>query len=541
MRVVVVGEARRLATFEEVCMESRSSAAARYLLTVAGCTAALLAGGMEWAGAQQPPQAPAGQAQQGRGGGGGGRGNAGPAIFTVVDGNKDGAVTRDEMKATFDRWFTEWDTAKAGSLTQEQLLAGLNAALPAPTPPPGFGAGGGRGAAPQPQTPDPAHVQAMLAALPATAPAKPKQPRKVLVLSKAAGFVHSSIPLAGKTIEELGKKTGAWTTAITFDPADINEANLKQYDAIFLASTTGAFLDDPNDAAATAARRKALLDFVRGGKGLAGIHAATDSYHQNRPSPDAGGGRAAGGPPAGRGGGGGRGGGQGGAVVAQFVAQGDKNADQKISREEFSALADAWYTKLDNANAGRISQADFPQRFATLMPAPPAPALGRTGFPIQQPATQLGPDTQVGTWPEFNTMIGGFFKFHWNDGQEITVKVDEPNHPLNAMFKGKPQLVVIDETYTFGRETYSRKNLRVLTSVDYAKMSDEDKKKEQYPRADGDYALSWIRREGKGRVFYEAFGHNEKIYAMTPILEHVLAGMQYVLGDLVVDDSPSQK
>ncbi len=126
-----------------------------------------------------------------------------------------------------------------------------------------------------------------MAALPAKAPAKPKQPRKVLVLSKAGGFVHSSIPLAGKTIEELGKKTGAWSTTITFDPADINEANLKQYDAIFLASTTGAFLDDRNDAAATEARKKALLDFVRSGKGLAGIHAATDSYHQNRPSGDA--------------------------------------------------------------------------------------------------------------------------------------------------------------------------------------------------------------------------------------------------------------
>ena len=116
------------------------------------------------------------------------------------------------------------------------------------------------------------------------------------MLSKAGGFVHSSIPLAGKTIEEMGKKTGAWTTTITFDPADINEANLKQYDAIFLASTTGAFLDDRNDPAATEARKKALLEFVRGGKGLAGIHAATDSYHQSRPTGDApaGGGRAAG-------------------------------------------------------------------------------------------------------------------------------------------------------------------------------------------------------------------------------------------------------
>jgi type 1 glutamine amidotransferase len=496
-------------------------------VTAAACAAATIVMG----GALQ------GQAPQGRGGGGG-RGGVGAGLFTALDSNSDGGVTRDEMKAAFDKWYTDWDSAKSNALTQEQLTAGLTAALPAPAPAPGFTGGAGRGAAPQPQTPDPAHVQAMVAALPATAPAKPKQARKVLVLAKAAGFVHSSIPLAARTIEEMGKKYGTWTTTITYDPADINEANLKQYDAIFLASTTGAFLDEPSDAAVTAARRKALLDFVRSGKGLAGIHAASDSYHQNRPDPNA---PAGGGRQGGRGGGGGRGG-QATSVTAQFIAQGDKNADQKISKEEFTALSDAWFAKMDTDKSGRINQADFPQRFtANVMPAPPAPALGRTGFPVQGPATNLGPDNQVGTWPEFNTMIGGFFKFHWNDGQEITYKVDDPDSPLTKMFKGKPPLVVIDETYTFGRETYSRKNLRVLTSVDYAKMSAEDKAKESNPRADGDYALSWIRREGKGRVFYEAHGHNEKIYAMTPILEHVLAGMQYALGDLQADDSPSQK
>jgi type 1 glutamine amidotransferase len=302
---------------------------------------------------------------------------------------------------------------------------------------------------------------------------------------------------------------------------------------VFLDSTTGAFLDDPNDAAATAARRKALLDFVRGGKGLAGIHAASDSYHQNRPDPNAA--NAAG---RGRGAGGGRGAfGPAATIAPLFLAQGDKNADQKLSKSEFTSLGDAWFTKMDTAKAGRITQAEFPEKFATVFPPPPPPAPGNG----QAPATQLGPDTQTGTWPEFNTMIGGFFKFHWNDGQDITYKVDDPDSPLTKMFKGKPPLVVVDETYTFGRETYSRKNLHVLTSIDYAKMTPVDKAKEQFPRGDGDYALSWIRREGKGRVFYAAHGHNEKVYAMTPILEHVLAGMQYALGDLAADDSPSQK
>src|ERR1017187_1705391 len=75
-------------------------------------------------------------------------------------------------------------------------------------------------------------------------------------------------------VEYLGDKTGAWMTTVTYDAAAITPENLKQYDAIFLSSTTGEFLNDPNGKAATDLRRQALLDFVKGGKGLAGIHAA---------------------------------------------------------------------------------------------------------------------------------------------------------------------------------------------------------------------------------------------------------------------------
>ena len=42
-------------------------------------------------------------------------------------------------------------------------------------------------------------------------------------------------------------------------------------------------------------------------------------------------------------------------------------------------------------------------------------------------------------------------------------------------------------------------------------------------------------------MFYEAHGHSERIYAIKPMLEHVLAGVQYALGDLKADDSPSVK
>src|SRR5690606_6587944 len=146
----------------------------------------------------------------------------------------------------------------------------------------------------------------------------PASPRRVLVLARAAGFVHSSIPLAAATIDALGQKTGAWTTTISYDAADVTAENLRQFDAVFLASTTGAFLDDPADAAATAARRRALLEFVRGGKGLAGIHAATDAYHEDSAPPAAGGGIAdlfksfsA-----------------GGTLASLMLAQGDSNSDE---------------------------------------------------------------------------------------------------------------------------------------------------------------------------------------------------------------------
>ena len=136
----------------------------------------------------------------------------------------------------------------------------------------------------------------------------------------------------------------------------------------------------------------------------------------------------------------------------------------------------------------------------SCQPRPHPRSAARVSRTARRPRPTSAPTTRSVPGPSSTTMIGGFFKFHWNDGQEISVKVDEPNHPLNAAFKGKPQMVVVDETYTFGRDTYSRKNLRVLTSVDYAKMSDEDKAKESNPRADGDYGLSWIARRQGSRL-----------------------------------------
>ncbi|MDB5439606.1 MAG: hypothetical protein JWM33_2033 [Caulobacteraceae bacterium] len=285
--------------------------------------------------------------------------------------------------------------------------------------------------------------------LPNSAPAKPKKARRVLVLAHASGYVHSVIPLTALTVSELGKKTGAWSTDIIYDLKDFTAANLARYDVLVLDNTTGSFLDepvvqanaargtlgDPPDVAArktadTAARRAALLDYVRSGHGLVLTHAAGDSYH------------------------------------------------------------------------------------------------GGGGTP---------------SWPEFNHMVGGSFKFHWTYPQVVTVKIDDPKSPINAAFGGQ-EFVVHDEVYTFRQdENNDRSNFHVLTSIDYARMSPEDKAKEGNKRTDGDYVLSWIRREGQGRVFYQVLGHSEHVLYMQSMLKQFTAGIQYAAGDLAANDTPSAK
>ena len=447
----------------------------------------------------------------------GGRRSA-QAVFEALDTSKDGTLTRQELEAGFNSWFTAWDTRHSGTLTQPEILAGITKVLPAP---PGVKPGQANTFNPAGNsTPIPVSqdaVDAMMRALPTTPGTKPIRERKLLVLAHtgAGGFVHASIPLAAKAVEALGNQGGLWTTTVTYNVADINTENLKKYDAIFLDSTTACFLDDP-DPAVTAARRAAFLSFVRSGKGIAAIHAATDSYHTDCLASEA---AIKSGSP--------------GlnltalVLASRFLIGADKDSDQTVSQQEWATLADAWFQKLDRGNGGKVTRADFIANFNSLLPPPDLGHLGLDSKPVLQ-------------WPEFNTLIGGYFKFHWPDPQLITVKIDDPKSPLTAMFHGK-EFEIHDETYTFEQDSFSRRNVHVLTSIDYSKMSAEDKAKEARPRTDADYALSYVRREGDGRVFYEGHGHSDRVYAMTPMLEHLRAGIQYALGDLKADDSPSMK
>jgi type 1 glutamine amidotransferase len=279
------------------------------------------------------------------------------------------------------------------------------------------------GAADKP-TVKPEEIEKITKAMPDKAPATPKKSRKLLVLTLARGFYHDSIPVAAKAFEIMAQKTGAFEAVVSDDITMFEPEKLQQFDAVMMDNTTGDLFSGLSKEKAEVLK-KSLLDFVNGGKGLAGIHAATDCLYN---------------------------------------------------------------------------------------------------------------------WKEYGDMMGGYFAGH--PFGRIVVKNDDPKSPINAVFNGEG-FNIQDEMYTF-REPYSREKLHILLSIDMAKtqLADDEKKpgfKKGENRNDHDYAISWLKAQGQGRVFYCSFGHDHAIFWKTPILQHYLAGIQFVLGDLPADTTPSAK
>jgi type 1 glutamine amidotransferase len=273
-------------------------------------------------------------------------------------------------------------------------------------------------------------LKAIQEAVPAQATVAPKQPRKLLVFWRCEGFFHGAGIAAGnQSLELIGQKTGAWTTDISREYDVFDAANLAKYDAVVFNNTTG--LKFPDDQ-----KKQALLDFVKNGKGVVGIHAATDNF---------------------------------------------------------------------------------------------------------------------GNWPEAATMMGGLFAGHpWGGGGTWAFKPDGPDHVLLQAFAGKG-FKLKDEVYMF-RDPYTRKDRRVLLTLDLAdtdtgkvvlnpetgKNRIDAKSGKPVGRADNDYAVAWVKTVGKGRVFYCSLGHNTGVFQDPGVVRFYLDGIQYALGDLVADATPSE-
>jgi len=134
---------------------------------------------------------------------------------------------------------------------------------------------------------------------------------------------------------------------------------------------------------------------------------------------------------------------------------------------------------------------------------------------------------------EFSKMTGGSFDYHPKQ-QLIHVKEVDKNHPMVKAFHGNG-LTHIDEPYFF-KNAYFNYNFRPLLYIEANKLEGLRKKVDN-----NIIYLSWIKRHGKGRVFYSSPSHNAQSLENPELLQYFLDGMQYVVGDLNCDDSPMLK
>jgi len=139
-------------------------------------------------------------------------------------------------------------------------------------------------------------------------------------------------------------------------------------------------------------------------------------------------------------------------------------------------------------------------------------------------------------WPEAMEMMGNKFTGHpWTSGGTWAIKIDEPDHPLTAPFKGKG-FKIKDEIYRTDPPLYTRDKQYVLMSLDVSDKATRNVK--GFREGDEDVGITWVKDWGKGRMFYCSLGHNNEIFMNPAILEHYLRGIQFAMGDFPVPTKP---
>jgi type 1 glutamine amidotransferase len=347
-------------------------------------------------------------------------------------------------------------------------------------------------------------IEKVTAALPDKAPAVPKAKRKILIYSRTGGFRHGSIAIGAKAIAMMGDKTGAYLAEHTEDPSYFAPEKLKVFDAVFMMNTTGNCL-------------YALVD--ENGQIIPG--AREDSVEQKLVPVDA----------------------KGKAIEGAKVekingkdtvvdAAGKPIPDAKVNKVGGRrTIVNAKGEELPNA---KKIQEDSKNREEFLKKSLAEFVASGKGLAGVHSAT----DT-YGGWKEYNKMMGGAFAGHpWT--KKVPVKNLEPKHPLNAAFDGK-DFEVTDEIYQFRLDTALPSERKFLLALDTEKMDPKDVQAGNRNKVGGLYPVSWCATYEKGRTFYCSLGHMESIYWNPVVLRHYLAGIQYALGDLEADATPTEK
>lgn len=100
-------------------------------------------------------------------------------------------------------------------------------------------------------------------------------PKKLLFLTHAALYRHSSLAPAEKAVMELGAKGGFDVTTLEGYKQDSDKIDLSILTPAYLAQFDGLMLMTNGNLPLAADQKKSIVEFVRGGKALVGAHCAT--------------------------------------------------------------------------------------------------------------------------------------------------------------------------------------------------------------------------------------------------------------------------
>ncbi|MBL8176236.1 MAG: ThuA domain-containing protein [Bryobacterales bacterium] len=134
------------------------------------------------------------------------------------------------------------------------------------------------------------------------------------------------------------------------------------------------------------------------------------------------------------------------------------------------------------------------------------------------------------TWEEYGDLIGGYFDGHpWV--QEVRVDVEDMAFP--GLSRMGESFRIVEEIYQ--HRSFSRDNVRVLMTLDTRTV---DLKAAGVNRTDGDFALTWCRRYGSGRVFYTALGHFDETWLDARFQQVLEGALLWLTGEVEADATP---
>jgi uncharacterized protein len=134
-------------------------------------------------------------------------------------------------------------------------------------------------------------------------------------------------------------------------------------------------------------------------------------------------------------------------------------------------------------------------------------------------------------WPEFGEMIGGYFDEHPWGTFDAPIIVEDPQFP--GMQQWPRSFVFKDEIYQV--KNFSREKSRVLMRLDASKL---DLNNPRVHRPDKDFAVTWAKMYGKGRVYYSTLGHRVESWDRPEIQKMYTEAIKWAMGLVDADVTP---